>query len=288
MTLPKRTATLDDGRATAWAADLAASLAPFWAAGGSDLLLSVPERGEAGSKRRQELVRAVRAFVEERREGIQRHHRAGAPGLMTVADLTALTDALLAGLYRSAEAVAAARFGERAASCALVALGGYGRRELCPASDVDILFLHQGEVGRTMHALVHFLLHLLWDVGFTVGHAVRTLKDCRKMAEEDLRSRTSMMEGRFLAGEPALFEGLRKAVGGAMARRKAQEYIRAKLAEQAARHEKYGGSLYLQEPHIKEGVGGLRDAHTALWVAAAQHPVQDLDDLVTWGILDRE
>ncbi|MGH7362668.1 MAG: [protein-PII] uridylyltransferase [Candidatus Methylomirabilales bacterium] len=288
MTLQTNTATLDDGRATAWAADLQASLAPFWAGGGSDLLLSVPDRGEAGSARRQGLVRAVRAFVEERREGIQRRHRSGAPGLTTVGDLTALTDALLAGLYRSAEAAAAARFGERAAPCALVALGGYGRRELCPASDVDIMFLYQGEVGRTMRALVHFLLHLLWDVGFTVGHAVRTLKDCRKMAEEDLRSRTSMMEGRFLAGEPALFEGLRKAVGGAMARRKAQEYIRAKLAEQAARHEKYGGSLYLQEPYIKEGVGGLRDAHTALWVAAAQQPVRDLDDLATWGMLDRE
>lgn len=288
MTLLTNTATFDDGRATAWAADLQASLAPFWAERGSDLLLSVPDRGEAGSARRQGLVRAVRAFVEERREEIQRRHRSGAPGLTTVADLTALTDALLAGLYRSAEAAAAARFGERAAPCALVALGGYGRRELCPASDVDIMFLYQGEVGRTMHALVHFLLHLLWDVGFTVGHVVRTLKDCRKMAEEDLRSRTSMMEGRFLAGEPALFEGLRKAVGGAMARRKAQEYIRAKLAEQAARHEKYGGSLYLQEPYIKEGVGGLRDAHTALWVAAAQQPVRDLDDLATWGMLDRE
>ncbi|MBI3007321.1 MAG: [protein-PII] uridylyltransferase [candidate division NC10 bacterium] len=288
MTLLTNTATFDDGRATAWAADLQASLAPFWAERGSDLLLSVPDRGEAGSARRQGLVRAVRAFVEERREGIQRRHRSGAPGLTTVGDLTALTDALLAGLYRSAEEAAAARFGERAAPCALVALGGYGRRELCPASDVDIMFLYQGEVGRTMHALVHFLLHLLWDVGFTVGHAVRTPNDCRKMAEEDLRSRTSMMEGRFLAGEPALFERLRKAVGGAMARRKAQEYIRAKLAEQAARHEKYGGSLYLQEPHIKEGVGGLRDAHTALWVSAAQHPVRDLADLATWGMLDRE
>lgn len=288
MTLLTKTATPAEGQTTAWAADLAASLAPFWAAGGSDLLLSTPDQGAAGSARRQGLVRAVRAFVEERREGIQRHHRAGAPGLTTVGDLTALTDALLAGLYRSAEAVAAARFGERAAPCALVALGGYGRRELCPASDVDIMLLYQGEVGRTMHALVHFLLHLLWDVGFTVGHAVRTPKDCRKMAEEDLRSRTSMMEGRFLAGEPALFERLRKVVGGAMARRKAQEYIQAKLAEQATRHEKYGGSLYLQEPHIKEGVGGLRDVHTALWVAAAQHPVRDLADLATWGMLDRE
>lgn len=282
-----KTATQDEGRATAWAADLEESLAPFWAQGGSDLLLATQDRGEPASSRRRGLVRAVRAFVEERREAIQRSHRAGAPGLTTVGDLTALTDALLAGLYRSAEA-AAARFGERVGPCTLVALGGYGRRELCPASDVDIMFLYQGEVGRAMHALVHFLLHLLWDVGFTVGHAVRTLGDCRKLAEEDLRSRTSMMEGRFLAGEPALFERLRKVVGGAMARRKAQEYVRAKLAEQAARHEKYGGSLYLQEPHIKEGVGGLRDAHTALWVAAAQHPVRDLDDLTTWGMLDRE
>src|SRR3990170_2318166 len=114
MTLQTNTATLDDGRATAWAADLQASLAPFWAGGGSDLLLSVPDREEAGSARRQGLVRAVRAFVEERREGIQRRHRSGAPGLTTVGDLTALTDALLAGLYRSAETAAAARFGERA------------------------------------------------------------------------------------------------------------------------------------------------------------------------------
>ena len=288
MALETKPTMLDEGRAAAWAAELEASLAPLWAAGGADLLPSLPDPAGAGSVRRQGLVRAVRAFAEERRAGIQRRHRAGAPGLETVADLSALTDALLTPLYRSAEGLAAVRFGDRAAPCALVALGGYGRRELCPASDVDILFVYQGEVGRVLHALVHFLLHLLWDVGFTVGHAVRTLKDCRKMAEEDIRSRTSMMEARFLAGEPALFERLRNVVGGAMARRKAQEYIRAKLAEQAARHEKYGGSLYLQEPHIKEGVGGLRDAHTALWVAAAQHPVRDLDDLATWGILDRE
>ncbi|MBI2080226.1 MAG: [protein-PII] uridylyltransferase [candidate division NC10 bacterium] len=289
MTLLITAAAETEGRATAWGEELAAALAPLWARGGADLL-GAPEGPGAPARHRQALVHAVRAFVEERREGIRRRHRAGAAGLTTVADLTALTDALLTTLYRSAEAAAAAPFGERAApaACALVALGGYGRRELCPASDVDILFLYQGEVGRTMHALVHFLLHLLWDVGFTVGHSVRTLRDCRKMAEEDLRSRTSMMEARFLAGEAALVEGLGKVVGGAMARRKAQEYIRAKLAEQAARHEKHGGSLYLQEPQIKEGVGGLRDVHTALWVAAAAHPVRDLEDLATWGMLDRE
>ncbi|NIN64063.1 MAG: hypothetical protein GTO63_04965, partial [Anaerolineae bacterium] len=163
---------------------------------------------------------------------------------------TDLADVLISHLYQRGDEICREAF-QIDTPCALVALGGYGRRELCPASDTDLMFLHPTPISRSTRALVHFLIPLLWDAGFTVGHSVRSLQDCARMAAEDLSSRTSMLEPHLLAGDKGLYDQMEAVLERGLRRRRGSAYIQAKLQERTARHAKYGGSVYLQEPHVK-------------------------------------
>lgn len=240
-----------------------------------------------GARERQSLFRLLRDFVEGERQTIQKRHREGVGGMEVVEDLTDLVDGVVSRLYHFAEGVCREHF-QTGSPCALLALGGYGRRELNPASDVDLMFLYRDRITPSAHALIHFLLPLLWDVGFTVGHSVRSLADCARMAREDLHSRTSMLEARLLAGDEPLYRELEGVLERSLGRRRGHAYIQAKLQERETRYAKYSRSVYLQEPHVKEGAGGLRDIHTALWIARARHQVRRLQDLDAWGLLGRE
>ncbi|MFQ5532892.1 MAG: [protein-PII] uridylyltransferase, partial [Candidatus Methylomirabilales bacterium] len=240
-----------------------------------------------GTADRQQLLRLLRNFVEAERQAIWRHHRQGACGMEVVEELTDLADVVISQLYQRGEGICREAF-QGDLKCALMALGGYGRRELSPASDIDLMFLHPTPISRSARALVHFLIPLLWDVGFSVGHSVRSLQDCARMAAEDLSSRTSMLEPHLLAGDKGLYEQMETILLRGLRRRRGHTYIQAKLQERATRHEKYGSSVYLQEPHVKEGAGGLRDVHTVLWIALVRHHVRRLEDLGDAGLLSRE
>ncbi len=235
----------------------------------------------------RQLLRLLRDFVEAERGAIWEHHRQGALGMEIVRELTSLGDVVIDQLYHRAEEVCRQAF-QTPLPCALVALGGYGRRELNPGSDIDLMFLHRAAINPSLHALVHFLIPLLWDVGFTIGHSVRSLQDCSRIASEDLSSHTSMLEAYLLAGDKALYDEMETVLERGLRRRRGRAYIQAKLQERAARYTKYGDSVYLQEPHVKEGAGGLRDVHTALWIARVHHPVRRLQDLGDSGLLSRE
>ena len=263
---------------------LGAALAVFFQGVSPSRLL---EGDRNGVRERQSLFRLLRDFVEAERQTIHKQHREGAGGVEVVEDLTDLVDTVVSQLYRFAEEACRESF-QTEIPCALLALGGYGRRELNPASDVDLMFLYRDRISRSAHALIHFLLPLLWDVGFTVGHSVRSLADCARMAKEDLHSRTSMLEGRLLIGDERLYRELEGTLERGLSRRRGHAHIRAKLQERETRYAKYSRSVYLQEPHIKEGAGGLRDIHTALWIARVRHQVRRLQDLDAWGLLSRE
>jgi [protein-PII] uridylyltransferase len=240
-----------------------------------------------GTGERQQLLRLLRDFVEAERRAIWKEHRQGARGMEVVQGLTNLADVVISQLYRRSAEVCREAF-QVDPPCALLALGGYGRRELNPASDVDLMFLHPAPISPSVHALIHFIIPLLWDVGFHIGHSVRSLQDCARMAAEDLSSHTSMLEGHLLAGDKSLAEQMETVLQRGLRRRRGDAYVQAKLQERAARYEKYGGSVYMQEPHVKEGAGGLRDVHAALWIARVRHRVRRLEDFGGSGLLSRE
>jgi [protein-PII] uridylyltransferase len=238
-----------------------------------------------GGTLRAALLPAVKEFIAVEQAGIERGHRAGASGLEVVARHADLVDAVICQLFWLADRGMPRNLTERTEGCAVLALGGYGRRELNPASDVDVMFLHPRRVDEYIRMILDHVLYFLWDLGFSVGHSCRSLADAVRMMDADLTSRTSMLEARFLAGSGRVFTDFQDRMWKTLQGRRSHQYIQLKLQEQAQRHAKYGGSVYLQEPNIKEGPGGLRDFHTALWVARARHRLDDLKALPALGLL---
>ncbi len=246
---------------------------------------AMPIPAAEGEALRAALLPAVKEFIAVERAGIEEGHRAGASGLEVVARHADLVDAVICQLFWLADRVMPRSLQERTEGCAVLALGGYGRRELNPASDVDVMFLHPRRVDEYIRVILDHVLYFLWDLGFTVGHSCRSQADAVRMMDADLTSRTSMLEARFLAGSGRVFADFQDRMWKTLQGRRSQQYIQLKLQEQDQRHEKYGGSVYLQEPNIKEGPGGLRDFHTALWVARARHRLDDLKALPALGLL---
>jgi len=170
---------------------------------------------------------------------------------------------------------------------ALVAVGGYGRGELNPQSDIDLMFLHTGDTISTAHgkphpalqAVVDGLLYTLWDVGLKVGHVVRTLEDCVRVANTDMQSKTALIEARLITGDADLFKRLQAVVLTRCVRGFEDAYIAARIADQTSRRAKYGGSATMQEPNIKNGCGGLRDYQNLLWMAFFKYRTRSLAEL---------
>lgn len=241
-----------------------------------------PSQGEA---LRAALLPAVKDFIAGEQARIETAHRNGAGGLEVVALHADLVDAVVCQLFRLADGIVTPAQKDRSEGCAVVSLGGYGRRELNPGSDVDVMFLYPRRVDDYVTAILDHVLYFLWDLGFSVGHSCRSLSDTLRMMDADLTARTSMLEARFLAGSPGVFVEFQDRMWRTFQGRRAQQYIQHKVQEQARRHEKYGGSVFLQEPNVKEGPGGLRDFHTALWAARARHRLNDLNTLPALGLL---
>ncbi len=231
---------------------------------------------------------SVGTLLAGQRRAIQHRLTAGASGAEIVAANTDLVDGLIIGRYRTA----VRKGGEEYVSagfqhCCLVALGGYGRRELAPHSDIDLMFLFRSEASRLVPELVRQVLHPLWDVGFQIGHSVRTIQDCIELATTDSTVKTSMMEARFLAGSPELFQEfhgryLRKVVAKGI-----DKYLDLKLEERHREYEKFGETVYLLEPNVKKSKGGLRDLHLLQWVGMARYLAPTIRELSDRGILSR-
>jgi [protein-PII] uridylyltransferase len=275
-----------------WTGEAAPDLITYGAeTAGSRRLQELLDAGRADLPAEEEALRrgllpAVQTFLAVELAGLEAAHRAGAGGLEGVALRADLVDGLIGQLVRLADLhLATPAMRTESEGCAVVALGGYGRRELNPGSDIDLMILYPRRLDPYVSVLLHHLLYFLWDLGFTVGHSCRSLADAAAMMEADLTTRTSLLEARFLAGSPGVFSALQGRLWKSFQGRRAQQYIAAKLEEQAGRHAKYGGSVYLQEPNVKEGPGGLRDFHLALWAARARHRLGDLSGLPALGLL---
>ncbi|WP_300973384.1 [protein-PII] uridylyltransferase [Sphingomonas sp. LHG3406-1] len=167
----------------------------------------------------------------------------------------------------------------------LVALGGYGRGEMAPFSDVDLMFLIPQPRTAWCEQVIEATLYALWDAKLKVGQAIRTPGELLQLARSDLTVRTAMLESRFVGGDRDLYEETAKRFRDEIVAGSAAEFVAAKLAERDERHEKFGDSRYLVEPNVKNGKGGLRDLHTLLWVGRYVHGVDSTKGLVASGLL---
>lgn len=166
---------------------------------------------------------------------------------------------------------------------ALLAVGGYGRGEMAPQSDVDLLFLTPYKITAWAESVIESMLYILWDLRLKVGHASRTVKDCLRLGGEDFTIRTALLENRFLRGHAPLAEELEDKLQQELFQGSEREFIEAKLAERDTRHEKQG-QRYMVEPNVKEGKGGLRDLQSLFWIAKYAYHVQSTADLLEKGL----
>jgi len=204
----------------------------------------------------------------------------GAPADALVEARSMLVDEVLRTAWKK-------HVGENADGLALLAVGGYGRNELLPHSDIDLLVLHN-EAGLEAHrAELERFMAMLWDIGLEVGASVRTVEDCQAQARGDLSIFTTLTEHRLLAGTAALVDELEASLGPDHVW-PSQEFFRAKLKEQQSRHAKFDDTGYKLEPNVKESPGGLRDIQTVAWVAKRHFGAGSLRDLRERGFLSKQ
>ncbi len=231
-----------------------------------------------------EKLARYKAFLKVETHRLKMEHRGGAGGREICRARAALLDELLRHLWETARSSLSPQAQKEFPALALVAIGGYGRAELNPHSDIDFMFLHDGQVvaGKPLphlSKLIDGVLYPLWDVGLKVGHAVRSIQDCVSVANDDLQSKTSLIEARLIAGEAALFNKLQKTVVAKCVVKFEDKYIAARVQDQALRHGKYGNSACMQEPNVKNGCGGLRDFQNLFWMAFFKYRTRTLQDL---------
>ncbi len=171
---------------------------------------------------------------------------------------------------------------------AVVAVGGYGRDEMAPFSDVDLLFLTPWKITPWAESVIESMLYILWDLRLKVGHSSRTLNDCIRLGRDDYTIRTALLEHRFIGGDSALAEELDRRLWDDLFTNTAADFIEAKLAERSDRHKKQGGQRYMVEPNVKEGKGGLRDLQSLFWITKYVYRVDNVAELVPRGVFSRE
>jgi [protein-PII] uridylyltransferase len=245
-------------------------------------------RAEAGAKRAEDRRRLrlefFRAALAEGFDSLKVMHAGGASGQEAVQAHARFVDEILHALTTLIVADSTAD-GLTPAPSVVVALGGYGRGELHPSSDIDLMVVYDGELSPFVQRLTQELLYSMWDLGLQVGHSLRSLDDCVAMARTDFPSRTSMQETRFIAGDRRLFTRFRRVLRDNVYRHDFEQFLATTLAERDQRYRKHGASPYIGEPNVKESAGGLRDVHTAMWLGAAKFGARTLRELSDKGLI---
>ncbi len=234
------------------------------------------------------LLATLDEAVEAGRQEIQQRLEANAPGPELVAGMSLLADEIIKAMMRHITLRVSPNHNPmKAERIAIVAVGGYGRGELAPYSDLDLLFLLAYKPTPWQEQVIERALYLLWDMGFKVGHAVRTVDDTVRRARGDMTIRTTVLEARFLWGDRRLYRNLERRFGRDIVPGTGPEFVRAKLEERDERHRKMGDSRYVLEPNVKEGKGGLRDLHTFFWIAKYLYRVKRVSELGEAGVFTK-
>ena len=222
---------------------------------------------------RSQALDIIRAALFRGRMIAKERLESGASGIETAQLLSHVVDEVITALYDFTTVhIFRARNPTEGERLALLAVGGYGRGALAPFSDVDLLFLRPYKPTPHAESVIEFMLYALWDLGFKVGHASRTVEECVRLAKEDYTIRTALLEARHLTGDEGLSTDLRKRFRKDVIDGTGADFVAAKLKERDERHARAGASRYMVEPNVKEGKGGLRDLNTLFWIAQYLHP----------------
>lgn len=235
----------------------------------------------AGHTERSRFLASIKSFVSGKKNELEKMHFEGAGGAAVVSLYTSLADAVI-GFICSGHG----EEGHDGNGHALIALGGYGRSELCFCSDLDIMLLHGEKLGQDVEGFSSFFISFLWDVGFKVGHSVRSVEESLRLAEHDDTVLTSMLEARLLCGSAAVLQTLKERLFAQLKAAGIKKFLRQKERERRRDYREAGNDVYHWEPNIKRTAGGLRDYHTGMWVALARFGLNSLaqcraEDLLT-------
>jgi len=233
---------------------------------------------------RDSLLTAAHSFLGTQRHEIKRLNDCSTSGIKIVTKLTTLFDQLCNGLYR---VVSADLNEDDVAACALLAVGGYGRAEMNPRSDLDLMFFYAPSGKQSAQVIADRMLYLLWDLNLDVGYSVRSSDECLDEAH-DSTVRSALLDARLVVGSHSMFALFEQTVGRLLLNQNTQSFIKAKLAEREERKKKYGSSVYLLEPNVKEGEGGLRELQEALWIARVKFKAANVRELLRKGVVNQQ
>ena len=233
-----------------------------------DLDFSSVREIPADPKVRLDYFRRFKSLIQQEQNKIKEWHRAGAGGREIIQALTGLIDEVARHVITALSELEEHRKKNLLEKFALVAVGGYGRGELNPGSDIDLLFLLQKKMDKTLDRFIQDIISVLWGIGLEIGQSCRTIKECQMLAVDDPTIRTSMIETRFLAGNHPLYQKLWNSVRKNVLKKKAKEFLDENLKTIFESSKTREGVTSHPEPDIKNGPGGLRDYHAALWAVA--------------------
>jgi [protein-PII] uridylyltransferase len=241
---------------------------------------------------RSERLELYKTWMAQENRKLKELHDNQTSGMKVVKARSFVIDHLLIHMFEFDMRAFESEFGKLPFPTSILALGGYGRAEMCPFSDVDIMFLYPEKVRakilpKFQEVFTEKILYMLWDLGFKVGHSTRTIKEAMEEARADVLSKNAMLEARFVAGSENLFQVFQQAYMNFCAK-DSREYVQARLRDQNERRRKNDNTVLIQEPDIKNAVGGMRDYHNLLWMGQIKLGTSRLSEMVEAGYLSKE
>jgi [protein-PII] uridylyltransferase len=250
---------------------------------------AIGEQSPKSGPARAIVLAQMRKALGEARKAAEAELKATGKGMRCAMSLCAAQDEIIRAIHLFAtRSVYPVDNPSGAEAIALAAVGGYGRGTLAPGSDIDLLFILPYKQTPWGEQVTEYILYMLWDLGQKVGHAVRSVDECLRMARSDMTVRTATLESRYLTGDKALFGQLVSRFENEIMPRTGPEFIAAKMAEREERHRQMGNTRYVVEPNIKDGKGGLRDLNTLFWIGKYFYKVRTGAELVDKGVLSAD
>ncbi|MBI4768755.1 MAG: [protein-PII] uridylyltransferase [Deltaproteobacteria bacterium] len=227
-------------------------------------------------------------YLSEQLQKLKRQHDQGEGGGTIAGRHASFIDVFIISVFNSLEVRALIGLEGEAQSCVVMGLGGYGRKELSPFSDIDLLFLYPEKNDPKVEEAIRKVLYPLWDVGYDLGYSVQSMGDCLELARSEPQFLTALLDARRITGNPALALALKNQIGVLLKEGQGLKWQEWILTEREKRHLRYGDSAFFLEPHLKEGLGGLRDIHILLWIGKALLEAPDFRSLEKAGFLSGE
>ena len=249
----------------------------------------VGDAAPKAAESRAKVLAHLKSVLTAARRSAEAELRANGKGTRCAMNLSAAEDEIIRAIHLFAvRYVYPVDNPSGAEMISIAAVGGYGRGTLAPGSDIDLLFILPYKQTPWGEQVTEYILYMLWDLGQKVGHAVRSVDDCIRMAKSDMTVRTATLEARYLTGAKPLFEELVLRFENDVVPKTGPEFIAAKMAERDERHRQIGNTRYVVEPNVKEGKGGLRDLHTLFWIGKYFYRVKTSAELVEKGVFSAE